>query len=194
MPQMSETGVVAMVLLCIAGFTLYSILVVLPCWVIAKRRNIAAPWWHWIIPIWNMYTAYRLGNGSNTKLLLIIILLLVGVGAVALQEQAQAFIIGSVVLLSCSFGLGIYVLYCWLRQISVLAGRHPLFLPIVMFIIPLLLALIGSALMVQNIVTPAELKNFENIISLATWIIFLVVALRTPREALSNSFFILTKE
>lgn len=194
MPQMNEVGVMAMLLLCLAGVTLYSILVVLPCWIIARRRNIATPWWYWILPIWNMYTAYRLGNGSIIKLLVVILLALVGAAAVAMQEQMQVLAIVGMALFACSFALGIYVLYNWLRQMSVLAGRHPQFLPVIMFVMPLLLALAGSALLVQKVVTPSELEGFENIVSFVTWVVFLIVAFRTPKEELSNSYFTLTKE
>ncbi|WP_290924984.1 hypothetical protein [Halodesulfovibrio sp.] len=194
MPHMNEIGIVAMVLICIVGFALYSALIVLPCWIIAKRRSISPPWWQWLIPLWNMYIAFRIGKGSNKLISFSFLLLLAGIGGVALREQAQSFVIVGIFLLIVSFVIGIYVVYMWLKNMSVLAGRHPLFLPVVMLILPVVLALIGGVLIGQKVVSPEEVRGCENVISLISWVIFLIIALRTPREPLGNEEFVLGKE
>ncbi|MEZ0576888.1 hypothetical protein ACAG65_12785 [Halodesulfovibrio aestuarii] len=194
MPHMSETGILMMGVLLLAGFTLYSILAVLPCWIIATRRNVAGGWWNWLIPLRNFYVAYRLGNGSLKKAFLIIAFFAIGVGAVFFYEYSQVVVVVGSVSFLISSALGCYVLYCWLKQISILAGVHPQFLPVVMFIIPLLLALVGSSLVSLEIVPMRYIKFAENIISLFAWVVFMTVALRTPREDLEQTDFVFGKE
>lgn len=194
MPQMNETGMLAMVLICLVGFVLYSIVVILPCWIIAKRKNIAPRWWNWVIPVWNLYIAFRIGNGSLKKLFLSLVFFLAGIGAFALQDQAQFFAIAGIVLFVLSLVVGIYVAYNWLRNMSILAERHPMLLPMVMLVIPCLLALVGGALVSQGVISPMEVRGSENLISFITWIIFMIVALRTPRSEPSEPDFILGKE
>lgn len=194
MPHMSETGLLAMGVLCLVLFTLYSILVVLPCWIIATRRNIAGGWWNWVIPLWNLYIAYSLGKGSLKNGFAIIVFLLIGVGAVAFQDQSPLYLAVGGISFFISFGMGCYVFYIWLRQMSILAGVHPQFLPVVMLVIPFLLAIVGATLVSFEMISPRRIDIAENVISSFTWVVFMIVALRTPREELSEPDFVLGKE
>lgn len=194
MPHMSETELLAMGVLCLVLVTLYSILIVLPCWIIASRRNIAGGWWNWVIPLWNLYIAYSLGKGSLKNGFAIIVFFLIGVGAVAFQDQSPFYLAVGGISVFISFGMGCYVLYIWLRQMSILAGVHPQFLPVVMFVIPFLLALVAASLVSLKMVSPTYVNIYDNVISSFTWVVFMIVALRTPREELSEPDFVLGKE
>lgn len=194
MPHMSETELLAMGVLCLVLVTLYSILIVLPCWIIASRRNIAGGWWNWVIPLWNLYIAYSLGKGSLKNGFAIIVFFLIGVGAVAFQDQSPFYLAVGGISVFISFGMGCYVLYIWLRQMSILAGVHPQFLPVVMFVIPFLLALVAASLVSLKMISPTYANIYDNVISSFTWVVFMIVALRTPREELSEPDFVLGKE
>jgi uncharacterized membrane protein YedE/YeeE len=67
-------------------------------------------------------------------------------------------------------------------------------LPMVMLVTPCVLALVGGALVSQGVISPMEVRGAENLISFVTWIIFMIVALRTPRSNQSEPDFVLGKE
>lgn len=128
MPHMTGTGILAMFALCLVGITVYSFLIFLPCWIIAKRRNVAGSWWNWVIPLWNSYIAFRLGNGSMKQATVAALLLVAGVIGVVLKDVSGIFMVAGGVLLGSAVVMFFYISYNWLMQIGILAGVHKPFI------------------------------------------------------------------
>ncbi|OBQ56228.1 hypothetical protein [Halodesulfovibrio spirochaetisodalis] len=194
MPNMGASGAAVMILIWCAEVTVYSIWKVLPCWIIAKRRNIAARWWNWVIPVWNFYTAYKLGHGSNRLLLLIIVLFTAGTAMLIANENSPAFLWGGRSLIIVGTGISLFVLYRWLMNIGILAGVHRHLLPLVLLVLQVMIA----ATLVAFTLTQEAFSKYNGVIDnalyLLSWIFFMIVAIRTPRVELRDTEKTFTEE
>lgn len=182
-----------MTLLGLIGLWLYSIFLVLPCWIIAYRTKEGGKWWNWVLPLWNLYTAFKLGRGPIRPA--VVILILIAIASVSFQFKESPYVFAFlVVVLFLSVLLSIYVFYVWLRNVSILANINPYFLPMVMLVVPFLLGSFVVILVLQQVITPVQASFFENVVSIATWVIFFIVAIRTPKREAREAEFTFGKE
>lgn len=189
-PVMSQE---MMTLLGLIGLWLYSIVLVLPCWIIACRTKQGGRWWNWIFPLWNLYAAFKLGKGLIKPSIVILVLILLAGVSLPFKDNPYVFVFISVASM-LSLLIFFYVFYLWLREISILADVHPSFLPMVMLVIPTLLAVFVVVLVMQQMLTLEQADFVEDVVGIATWVVFLIVALRTPKAKNQNLEFQLDKE
>ena len=193
MSEMPMINSEMMTLLGLLGLWLYSIFLVLPCWIIAYRTKEGGKWWNWVLPLWNLYAAFKLGRGPIRPTIVILVLIAIVYLSFPFKESTYVFAFIAVVLF-LSVLLSIYVFYVWLRNISIIANVNPYFLPMVMLVIPFLLACFVVVLTLQQVITPVQAGFFENVVSIATWVIFFIVAIRTPKKEATEAEFRFGKE
>lgn len=172
----------------IAGSVTLSLAVaLLPCFIIAKKNNFSASWWQWLVPFWNIYLAARLGR-VPAKTTFSCIFLAAFLFITATLGVTTSFILKGVAMgtLVCII-LFFYVLYVWLMHLGELAGVHKHFLPVMMLVFPLILRTLFEASFYfgNKPVTGEELVGSG--ISIGTWILFMIVAVRAPKDELQAS-------
>jgi hypothetical protein len=178
---MTGTGMLAMFALCLVGITVYSFLIFLPCWIIAKRRNVAGSWWNWVIPLWNSYIAFRLGNGSIKQATVVALLLVAGAIGFVLKDISQIVMVAGGLLLGSAVVMFFYISYNWLMQIGILAGVHKHLLPMVLLVLQVTVVVGLVAYSILDLGTTEYVGVIDNTVNLLSWIFFLIVAVRTPR-------------
>lgn len=181
MPHMTGTGMLAMFALCLVGITVYSFMIFLPCWIIAKRRNVAGSWWNWVTPLWNSYIAFRLGNGSVKQATVAVLLLMAGAIGVVLKDVSELFAIAGGMLLGSAVVMFFYISYNWLMQIGILAGVHKHLLPMVLLVLQVTVVVGLAAYSILDLGTTEYVGVIDNTVNLLSWVFFLIVAVRTPR-------------
>ncbi|MCG8529270.1 MAG: hypothetical protein MI749_01250 [Desulfovibrionales bacterium] len=195
MPQDSGIALAAMAVYTLLAFIIYSFVMLVPCWIIARRRGVAGGWWNWLIPFWNLYTAYKVGNGPMKSGA--VLLCLIAVGSVGvLFAASKTVMLGGTFLLFAALCLSFYVLYIWLRNISILAGVHPLVLPMVLLILPMAVSVLFTILAVARVLPADEVGMYQYVVTLVSWVIFAIIALCTPRKPLDkkdDGQFVLSK-
>ena len=197
MPHVTWFGFVVMGICSLLAFSIYSIIMLIPCWIIAKRRGVAGRWWNWIIPVRNLYFAYKLGDGPMKQGGIILALTAFGAVAAVYHSAPKVVIVLGAFALLVALVLSLYVLFIWFKNIGVLAGVHPFLLPLLLLALPLVASIVIVVLTIQQVVSAGSASVFQYVISVVSWLIFVVVALQTPREPLqpdSAADFQLSKE
>ena len=100
MPQDSGIALAAMAVYTLLEFIIYSFVMLVQCWIIARRRGVAGGWWNWLIPFWNLYTAYKVGDGPMKSGA--VLLCLIAAGSVGvLFAASKTVMLGGTFLLFC---------------------------------------------------------------------------------------------
>ena len=184
MPEMSVLYSVFAIFIVIGSVTLSLAVTLLPCFVIARKKSFSAGWWQWLVPFWNIYLAARLGRvpvkTALTCFFLAILLLL----TTALRLNTPFILKGAAIVAVVCLILFFYVLYVWFMHIGELAGMHKHLLPVMMLVFPSILRTLFEVASYLGKVPVAGEDLVSSGISIGTWMLFMIVALRTPKDEL----------
>lgn len=181
---------------------MFTMLYVAPCWILAVRKGISPSWYHWIIPFWNFFVAFKVGKGSLRLLALSLLLafvlgivlftasgvtmgllMLVGSGVDALFSLSGA-VLFCVLLALASYCVYIFAIWQWSKNISELAGVDPMILGVMLVVLPTLVPLLCNVTMFAGTISPLTSTVVSQLSLLASWITFMTIAIRTPKVTL----------
>ena len=162
-------------------FSVSLICSLIPCWIIAYRRGVAGRWWYWILPLWNVYYAAKIGRVPRVPAVILVLLLFFLTIALEFGFEIPDVMNGVFFGVVIVFFLSFFLLYVWFMHIGELAGVHRHLLPQVMIVLPALVMLLGESLFYAGLITDVTQGIMGAAVSVGTWIFFFVVALRTPR-------------
>lgn len=182
-------------LLIVFGHIIY----VAPCWIIAVRKNVAPSWIHWVIPFWNLFTAYRVGKGSLKLMLATVVLFFLlwpillsspGIAMALIMAIANGFsglhLVGALAFLFAllcltTYGLYLFALWKWAQNISGLAEANPTVLSVLLVLVPTGVPLVCSLLLLEGAISPAVSAVVSPLAFVLAWGTFLVIAFKTPK-------------
>lgn len=175
------------------------IMLVIPCWILALRRNVAPHWIHWVIPYWNLFTAYKVGKGALKDMLITIVpffvlcplLIYVPGGVVAFAmaigngfEGMSLMVALTCILFFLSivvYGLLLSSTWKWAKNISVLAGFQPIVLGVLLAIVPIGVPVVCGLFSLDGLISLRVAVAISLLTFVLAWVAFLVIALRTPK-------------
>lgn len=175
-----------------------SILHIVPCWVLATRKNVAPAWYHWVIPFWNSFVAYRVGKGSLKMLfgslalfiafcislafapgIALGFLMAIGAGFASAPLMSGALFFYVALGLS-AYGLYLYAIWKWAKNISEMAGVDPMILGLLLAVMPTALPIVNSIALMMGMISWDVSSVVSPLAWGLAWVVFLVIALRTP--------------
>jgi hypothetical protein len=180
------------------AFWLFTIFYIAPCWILVTRAGASPAKYHWLIPIWNLFVAYRVGKGSLLLLALsVVVLIILASGFAYMPGVAMGLLMaagsgggvasllsGTVIgLLSLAFlyyGINILIFWKWAKNISKMSGSDPKVLGAIT-IAPIVLPVLGNIGWVLGFIS-VEFSSAVSLLSFAgAWCMFMIIALRTSR-------------
>lgn len=167
-------------LLILCGQTLY----VVPCWLLAARKKIAPSWGHWVVPIWNLFIAYRVGKGPLKAVLIPAAILIFFTLIIELMPMLL-LVPGVLVLISISIAVSffcyLYGMVKWAKNIGDLIEGSQTSFVILLFGLPVLAPILFYTLVSQGL-TSLEVASLLSILLVGCpWIAFMVLVIRTPK-------------
>ena len=185
------------------------VLIVIPCWILAVRKNVAPSWFHWVIPYWNLFTAYKVGKGSQKWLLIAIVMFFIlnyvllyspGVAMALIMAMGNGFegipfmgLLLTIFVLLCVgvYGVLLSSTWTWAKNISVLAGFQPVVLGFLLVVVPSCVPVVCGLFSLNGLISLRATVAISLLTFVLAWVAFLVIALRTPKvDYLAESIMI----